>query len=217
MFRVDLHAHTRFFHGFPARPTPFDPLGAGLLARWSRWHDLDAVALTNHDYYTPFDAVGGRPRFVPGIEVSTTAGHLLVVGPDPPRQTDPGQLTPAEVVERAHERGCAVVIPHPFRRSRVADSGVDVDAVELNGKHPEEVDEVLALSKSLDVPVVGGSDAHYPFEAGRAFTRIDAPVLTPAAVVDAIRAGRVEPAVRESGFDRLLQTGYRYVHRFRPQ
>jgi len=118
MFTVDLHAHTRFFHGFQAEPTPYDPIGARLLALWGRRAGLDGIALTNHDYYRPFDSATGGPQFIPGIEVTTTAGHLLVVGPDPPRRTIPGERTP-EVVSQAHRNGCAAIIAHPYRRSRV--------------------------------------------------------------------------------------------------
>lgn len=212
MFTVDLHAHTRFFHAFRGRPTAFDPIGAQLLALWSRRYDLDGVALTNHDYYADFDPIVNRPLLVPGIEITTTAGHVLVVGPDPPSRTDPGSLTPAEVVERAHDRGCVAIIAHPFRRSRVRESGADFDAVEINGKHTDHIGRVQELSETLELPIVGGSDAHFPFESGRAATRIDATELTPETVVTAIRKGKVEPRLRESRVDGLMQTGYRYVH-----
>ena len=119
MFTVDLHAHTRFFHGFQGRPTAFDPIGAQLLALSSHRTHLDGVALTNHDYYTEFDPVVNRTQFIPGVEISTTVGHVVIIGPDPPSRTTPGECTPEEVVSLAHERGCAAIIAHPFRRSRV--------------------------------------------------------------------------------------------------
>lgn len=213
MYAVDLHSHTRFFHAFPGRPTLYDPVGARLSSLWSHWEGLDGVALTNHDYYADLDGVANGPEFLPGIEVTTTAGHVLVVGPDPPMRTAPGELTPQEAVSRAHEGGCAAIIAHPFRRSRVRESGADFDAVEINGKHPRDIDRVRELADSLDLPIVGGSDAHVPFEAGRAFTRVHADRLTPESVVAAIREGAVEPRVRATRADQLLRTGYRYVHR----
>jgi hypothetical protein len=42
-----------------------------------------------------------------------------------------------------------------------------------------------AARREQDLPTVGGSDAHYPPEVGRAFTRVDTNRLTPAAVVEA--------------------------------
>lgn len=214
MFSIDLHTHTRFFHGFQAEPTAFDPLGARLLALWGQRIGLDGIALTNHDYYRPFDIPAGRPNFIPGIEITTTLGHLLIVGPDPPRRMVPGRRTPEEVVSRAHSNGCAAIIPHPFRRSLVRESGANFDAVEINGKHPDNADRVRALSETLGIPIVGGSDAHYPFEVGRAFTRIEAAELTPEAVVKAIREGAVEACIRDTRVDELMRTGYEYVHRY---
>ncbi|WP_372480910.1 CehA/McbA family metallohydrolase (plasmid) [Halomicrobium sp. HM KBTZ05] len=213
MLTVDLHTHTRFFHGCQSEPTAFDPLGARLLALWGRRRGLDGIALTNHDYYSPLGNERRSPQFIPGIEVTTTAGHLLVVGPDPPRKTTPGRSTPSEVVSRAHRNGCVAIIAHPFRRSRVHECEAAFDAVEINGKHPDNADRVRALAGELGVPIVGGSDAHYPFEVGRTVTRIQSGTLTPEAVVTAIRDGAVEVHVRETTADDLVRTGYEYVHR----
>lgn len=214
MFTVDLHAHTRFFHGFQGRPTAFDPIGAQLLALSSQRAHLDGVALTNHDYYTEFDPIVNRTQFIPGVEVSTTVGHVVIIGPNPPSRTTPGEFTPEEVVSLAHERDCAAIIAHPFRRSRVRESEANFDAVEINGKHPEHIDRVRELAETLELPIVGGSDAHFPFEVGSAFTKVDIPHLTADAVVTAIREGRVEPCVREKQADGLMRTAYRYVHRY---
>lgn len=213
MYTVDLHAHTRFFHAFQGRPTLFDPLGAELLALASRHAGLDAVALTNHDYYTEFETVRHRPLFIPGIEISTTMGHVLVVGPNPPARTTPDEYTPEAIVSLAHERGCAVILPHPFRRSRARESGADFDAVEINGKHPDELDRVRELAATLELPIVGGSDAHFPFEVGSTFTEVDAPSLTTEAIVSAIRDGRVRPCIRQNWTDTVMRTAYELIHR----
>ncbi|MFP9193205.1 PHP domain-containing protein [Natrialbaceae archaeon A-CW1-1] len=220
MFAVDLHAHTRFFHGHRALGDRFDPIGVSLLARVASWRDLDGVATTNHDYYTPFDRdeggaiPGSGTTIIPGIEVSTTHGHVLVVGPDPPRETVPLEYTPAEAVEMAHGRGCVAIVAHPFRNSTVATlDEVPFDAIEINGKHPRTQPLVERLARERDLPLVAGSDAHYPFEVGRAYTRIDADELTPESVVSAIRDGRVDVRIARRPVDRLLRRGYRAVHR----
>ena len=212
MFAVDLHAHTRFFHGRRHLGDRFDPVGVRLLARAVDRRGLDGVATTNHDYYTPFER--SDVTVIPGIEVSTTRGHVLVVGPDPPAETVPLEYTPAEVVDLAHERGCAAIVAHPYRDSTVTDvDGVPFDAIEINGKHPRTERPVRDLAAERDLPLVAGSDAHLPIEAGRAYTLIDADRLTPESVVDAIRDGRVEPRVATRPIDRLLRRAYREVHR----
>lgn len=213
MFAVDLHAHTRFFHGFGPRATAFDPVGARLLARFARRRALDGVALTNHDYR--FDRDSPRPVFLPGIEISSTRGHVLVVGPDPPTTTNAGTITARDAVALAHDHDCAAIMAHPFRNGDLPDSEAPFDAIEVNGKHPEYRPRAKALAEERGLPMVGGSDAHYPFEVGRAFTRIDAPNLSPRSVVDAIRDGRVEPAIDSTSTDRLVQHGYDIVHRLK--
>ncbi len=212
MFAVDLHAHTRFFHGRQRLGDRFDPFGLQLLARAVDRRGLDGVATTNHDYYTPFrhDAV----TVIPGIEISTTHGHVLVIGPDPPTRTVPGEPTPEAVVELAHDRGCVAIVAHPFRNSTVTEfETVPFDAIEINGKHPRTSRLVRELADDRDVPLVGGSDAHYPFEAGRAYTLVDAERLTPDSIVAAIRDGRVKPRIDTQPTDRLLRRLYHEIHR----
>ena len=212
MYAVDLHTHTRFFHGRRELGDHFDPVGYRLLAAAARLRSLDGVATTNHDYYTAFpDALGTTA--LPGTEITTTRGHLLVVGPDPPAETDPGELTPEAAVEAAHDRGCAAILAHPYRNSTIRElDKLDLDAIEVNGKHPRTRSWVERLADHRGLPLVGGSDAHYPFEVGRAYTEVDAEELTPAAVVDAIRDGRVAARVDDWLPHRLLRGFYRRIH-----
>lgn len=211
MFALDLHTHSRFFHGWPGTPTPFDPVGARLNAAVARVRDLDGFVLTNHDYCYR-SSVG---MALPGIEVSTTEGHVLVIGPNPPARTEVDELTPHELCDLAHENDCATVLAHPFRHGSALDSGADFDAVEINGKNPEHIEQTKALAERLDLPLVGGSDAHYPVEVGRAYTHVDAEELTPEAVADAIREGRVTAMTRFSRFDSLVDRAYTRIHQVR--
>ena len=210
MLTIDLHAHTRFFHDHARVAELYDPVGFRFLAWVAKRQGLDGFATTNHDYYRPYDRDG--VAVIPGIEVSSSEGHILVVGPDPPSHTEAGELAPAEVVDLAHDRDCAAIVAHPYRNSTVRDSDADFDAIEVNGKHPRTREWAEGLASDLGLPVVGGSDAHYPVELGRAFTRVDAAEATPESVVSAIRDGRVEPAVDDRLRHRLVRAGYRRVH-----
>jgi hypothetical protein len=213
VFSVDLHVHTRFFHGFDRAARYYDPLGGRLVGLAGRVRGLDAVATTNHDYYRPLDAAGLQT--IPGVEVSTTRGHVLVVGPDPPTDVEPDVLTPEETVQIAHERECAAIVAHPFRNSSVRDADADFDAVELNGKTPRTWARVRDVAAALDLPLVGGSDAHYPVEVGRAYTTVDAPELSPAAVADAVRAGDVSAEMDFGPVTNALRFGYGVAHRLK--
>jgi predicted metal-dependent phosphoesterase TrpH len=211
MLSLDLHAHTRFFHGHDRLAHRFDPYGHAALAAFAKRRGLDGVALTNHDYYRPLGSALDGFLSIPGIEISTTEGHVVVLGSDPPTRTKKGELTPEEAVELAHDRDCVAIIAHPFRNSTIRETDVAFDAIECNGKHPRTWPLVRELAEERGIPLVGGSDAHYPFEVGRAYTRIDADP-TPESVVEAIRRGRVEPEVAGGPFARLLRRGYRQVH-----
>ncbi|WP_435333765.1 PHP domain-containing protein [Haloarchaeobius sp. TZWWS8] len=215
MFTLDLHTHTRFFHGQQRLGHAFDPVGVRLLAQVARHRGLDALALTNHDYYTPFS--NHDPVLLPGIEISTTAGHVLVIGEDPPRETVPGELTPVKAVEIAHERDCVAVMAHPFRNGSIRHSNADFDAVEVNGKHPENRGRIERLARERSIPVVGGSDAHFPFEVGRAYTVVDAEERTAQAVVEAIRDGRVRPETEVGPMHRALGRLYTLIHDWKGQ
>lgn len=211
-FTVDLHTHTRFFHGFPAVGRRFDPLGARMLGLAAAARGLDAFVTTNHDYYRDLSPGTTDVAVIPGIEVTTTDGHVLVVGPDPPVRTSLETLTPVETVEMAHERGCAAIITHPFRNSTVRKVEADFDAIEVNGKGSESDEWIHELAERRDLPLVGGSDAHYPIEVARAFTKVRSEDLTPRSLVDAIRDGRVEPRIDASPSQEILRAAYRLVH-----
>lgn len=215
MVKVDLHTHTRFFHAFGGRPTGFDPVGARLLVAFAQWRELDAIAVTNHDYYSRFDIDTGDLTVIPGIEVSTTAGHVLLIGPDPPSRTNRGELTPGETIDIARDRGCASIAAHPFRNSGVRDFDLPFDAYEVNGKRSVEIARLQQLAETMDKPLVGGSDAHYPFEVGRAYTWLETDELTPEAVVRAVRNGRTDYRLNESFPLRLLRRLYGRIHRLK--
>lgn len=214
MVTVDLHTHTRFFHAFSG-PTSFDPVGARLLVAFAQWRGLDAVAVTNHDYYNRLDIDTGELTLIPGIEVSTTAGHILMVGPDPPTRTTPGELTPEETIDIARDRGCAVIVAHPFRDSVIRDLDLPFDAYEVNGKRSVPINRIQRLAESKGTSIVGGSDAHYPFEVGRAYTWADTEEHTPTAVVNAIREGRTDYRLNESLPLYLIRQIYEQIHQYK--
>jgi len=215
MADIDLHTHSRFFHAFPGRPTWYDKFGAQLLVATARARGLDGIAITNHDYYTDFDLPTGDLTVLPGIEISTTAGHLLLVGPDPPTSTKPNGISPEEAVALARERGCAVVMAHPYRNSHIKDLDVPVDAVEVNGKRSGPTTVLEELAAQRDLPLVGGSDAHFPNEVGRAFATVDVESVTPENVAQAIRDGRTEFRVMDRFPDQYIRRLYGIVHRLK--
>ncbi|WP_435363664.1 CehA/McbA family metallohydrolase [Haloarchaeobius sp. DYHT-AS-18] len=166
---------------------------------------LDGVVITDHDRIEAsrhaaeiaheFGLVG-----VPGVEVSTADGHLLAIGVDerPPR----GEPL-AETVEIVREHGGAAVVPHPFQRTRhgVRKSRLtDCDAIEVYNSMVftgYQNRRARKFADKLGYGQVGGSDAHYLMNVGRAYTvfELEEPVdraaeVTSDQIVDALRSGQ---------------------------
>ena len=160
---------------------------------------LDAIAITDHD------SVDGVKRalactttvlVIPGIEVSTKQGHLLVLG-----VTDliPAGLDVIVTVEIARRMGALAILPHPYHMwrhgvARRKKAGMDiVDAVEVfNSRYivGSANTKAARIAKRLGKPCVGGSDAHNARFVGFGRTYVDAEKNV-SAILDAIRAGKV--------------------------
>jgi predicted metal-dependent phosphoesterase TrpH len=167
---------------------------------------LDGIVVTDHDEIgeslraaelaPEYDLVG-----IPGVEVSTAAGHLLAIGVE----ARPDEREPLdETVEEVRERGGAAVVPHPFQRTR---HGVrkrklrDCDAIEIfnswlfTGYRNRRAKR---FAQRHDYPGVAASDAHSAGYLGRAYTELMIPgvdsktELDGEHVVEAIRDGSAE-------------------------
>lgn len=200
-FGIDFHVHTS------VSPDGLDdPVRVVEAAKRA---GLRGIAVTDHDRRGAFDALveagladrggGAVDGFlvIPGVEVSTIEGHVLVIGTS---WDAPAGMTCEEVVRIAHDRGAVVVAAHPFDRTR---SGVgrstldrvDFDAVEVfNSKSIDRRsnDDARGYAERHGMVGIGGSDAHMAGVVGRAHTVVEAEELSVACVVSAVRAGRVE-------------------------
>ncbi|MFC4449212.1 PHP domain-containing protein [Halorussus aquaticus] len=141
---------------------------------------LDGIVVTDHDTIREsLRAAELAPEYglvgVPGVEVSTAAGHLLAIGveerPEPHRPLD-------ETVAEIRDSGGVAVVPHPFQRTR---HGVrkgritDCDAIEVynswifTGYRNRRARQFAARN---DYPGVAASDAHSAKYLGRAYTEL---------------------------------------------
>jgi predicted metal-dependent phosphoesterase TrpH len=65
---------------------------------------------------------------LPGIEVSTNRGHLIVLGV---RENIPSGLDPKDTIRIAKKIGGVVIAAHPFKIRSIGNvDGLDVDAIE---------------------------------------------------------------------------------------
>jgi predicted metal-dependent phosphoesterase TrpH len=193
---VELHAHSSL--SYDGR----DPVEA--LLEKAAAVDLDALAITDHDEIeASLEAEKRAPEHgligIPGMEVTSEAGHVLALGV---RELIPADLSFDETIDRIHDAGGITVVPHPFQKSR---SGVAsnlspaslarADAIEvynsrlLTGRGNRRA---RAFAEKHDLPVTAGSDAHIAEMVGRAVTTIDASEPTVEGMTTAIREGRTE-------------------------
>lgn len=194
MLSVELHVHSAL--SYDGR----DPV-EDLVAQAAEV-GLDALAVTDHDEIDASletlelcaqrDMVG-----IPGMEVSTAAGHVLALGV---RELVPAGLPFEETVDRIHEQGGIAVVPHPFQESR---SGVlaHIEAEQLTAADAIEIYNSRLLTGRANrqaerfghrngMPTVAGSDAHISEMVGQAVTHVDVDERNVESILDAIREGR---------------------------
>ncbi|WP_335999310.1 PHP domain-containing protein [Halorientalis halophila] len=194
MLAAELHCHSSASHDGR------DPVE--LLLGQAEAVGLDALAVTDHDEIeASLDAVEKAEEYglvgIPGMEVSTAAGHVLALGV---REAIPPGLSFGETLDRIRSLGGIAVVPHPFQESR---SGVlanisqetltAADAIEvynsrlLTGRANRQAER---YARRNGLPMTAGSDAHISEMVGQAVTRIDAADRSVEAILDAVREGR---------------------------
>jgi len=160
---------------------------------------LDGIAICDHNTITGSYHARKRVKelglpllVLPGVEVSTTQGHLIILGS---RENIPPDLTPQDAIRIARQNGGIVIAAHPFKvRSLGNVEGLDVDAIEtfnsrcIFGENKKAENMAFRLGKAQ----VGGSDSHMLATIGLGFTEIDAEA-DEASVLNAICEGKTRP------------------------
>ena len=211
-FPIDLHIHTTAGSADSnLRPAVLRDravvLGLGgvhITEHFRVWSQLEAEEL----------AAGTGLVVLRGMEWNTDLGHILVLGVAAYR---PEIRSAAELHRYVLDQGGLMIAAHPFRHAfdpvsyawkahKQAEVTVEaacrnpvfelVDAVEvLNGACTDKENEFTAqVAAALGLPGVGGSDAHYAEDLGRAVTLVNEPVRNERELIAAIRAGGVRAA-----------------------
>jgi len=174
MYQVDLHSHTRY--SADARTEPRE------LVERAREVGLDRIAVTDHG------TIEGA------LVARDAAPELVIVGEEIRchcrteliglflRERVPQRLSLEETVERIRDQGGLVYAPHPYayarqalRRAQRALTVADVvEAVNARAFLPLWNRAATRAAERRGIPAGAGSDAHFPFEIGRAYARMPA-------------------------------------------
>lgn len=173
--KLDLHVHTTHSDGISTVKE---------ILKACRKAGLDGVAVTDHDTVSgALEALRIKPRgliVIPGVEVSTSRGHVVALGVKDPIRS--GMSVP-ETVEAIHDLGGFAVVAHPYDVLRggmgpKAAEGSGADAVEVMNamSRPFSICSWLAgrLARRLGLPGVAGSDAHSADAVGYGYTVLEA-------------------------------------------
>ena len=206
---IDLHNHT-----YPKSDDSF--LSADELVDAAKSAGLDGICITEHDDFWSSDDTAELTKrhgilVLPGSEINTDAGHVLVFGLQRYRF---GMHKPTFLRAEADSLSAVLIAAHPYRRRYLEDPASDpeirkgmldrviadpqlqlFDAIEsFNGRgSPNENLFARDLNHTLRMPGVGGSDAHRIYQIGTAATRFERRITSIEDLITEIRAGRTTP------------------------
>ncbi len=168
--KIDMHTHTEFSRDSSMK---VDELIERAKARC-----LDGIAVTDHNTMDAVDKIKKlRPdiNIIPGMEITTDRGEILgLFLTDEITNTDP-----KKVVEEIRAQGGIAVVPHPFDPFRSFDGWkkIDVDGIEVfNSRNLTSGMNKKAMEHAEKNQMIktAGSDAHSPWEVGKAYVEADA-------------------------------------------
>ncbi len=191
-FRVDLHVHSRY--------SPDSRLELRAVGDQVSLLGLQGFALTDHntiDGHRELREIAREfPRLllVPGVEVSTEEGHLLIYGVS---ELPPVRRPLAETIDWARAHGAIAALAHPLRLAhgvgRRLTETVKVPVIETANGHNSELDNAKAavIAAHRGIPGIGGSDGHDVPELGRSYTELPTQTANVDDFMEELRTGRV--------------------------
>jgi len=175
--KYDLHNHTHYSSCSNLKPE--------ILLKLVKKKGMDGIAVTDHNTIKGALKVKKLNKdkdfeVIVGEEVDTNYGDVLTYY----LQKEIKSHDFFSVVDEVKKQNGLIIIPHPFRLSinpkhkfkyplkKLRDK---IDAIEcFNARMlPGNNEKAQRLAKKLDIPGTGGSDAHFWFEIGRAYTIFD--------------------------------------------
>ena len=209
---------------FSALTPPKDDsfMGADELIEAAKSNGLDGVCLTEHDAFWSQDAIDVLSRkhdflVLPGCEINTDAGHLLVFGL---KEYVFGFHKPTFLHAALKEKGALAIAAHPYRRRFLKEPGRQpearaemlqragsdsifnvchaIEAVNGRGTADENCFS-QDLGEQLGMKMTGGSDAHKLEQMGTAATYFKRSITGLDDLIQELREGRFEAVDLRNG------------------
>lgn len=205
---IDLHNHT-------SRYSEDSLLTPEELVEEAKKSGLDGIAVTEHDFFWEYDeliSLGNRMDFlvIPGVEINTDEGHLLVFGLD---HYTFGMHKTGFLKNLVDQRGGAMLAAHPYRRrfrpeyenaeeyERMLVKACNnsmlsvVEGAEVNNGRGSEQENAFAaeVCRRLKLKGVATSDSHRTRDVAKNATRFDRKISGLDDLIRELKAGRFHP------------------------
>ena len=190
--KADLHAHTHFSRDAVTSIETF--------ARRYEEAGIDCVAVSDHNNVDGALAVRGIASFrvIIAEEIKSTEGEIIGLFL---QETVRKGLSPEDTVRAIREQNGLVLIPHPYDRLRgsaLREEALlrimpDVDVIEVfNARTVLKADDEKGrrLAEEHGKPMSAATDAHTPYEIGRAYTELPE-FDSPASFLQSIGKGKL--------------------------
>ncbi|MHA1311000.1 MAG: PHP domain-containing protein [Candidatus Helarchaeota archaeon] len=175
---IDPHIHTKF--------SPCSQIGLKDLFNTSINIGLNAIIITDHNILS-FQILEKLPNeykedllVLIGEEITSVDGDILAYGI---KNVVPQGLTAEKTIELIHAQNGIAIAAHPYRLFHKGYSPfglgdkifeLNLDAIEgINGGNSIESNrKAVKAAKTLNLPAIGGSDAHFSNDIGKVIMKI---------------------------------------------
>jgi predicted metal-dependent phosphoesterase TrpH len=171
---ADFHIHTVYSSDSVIQPkTLVDMLLAHSFIKVAAVTDHDSVrgCKATMDLASAYSDI----LIIPGVEVSTPNGDMLVLGTE---EMPPKPWNPQDVADYAKSIGAVSIVAHPYREYGMGDfaKNLKVDAIEVlnGGSNSAANKQAKELAKMVGLPGTAGSDAHQTSELFSVNTQVQA-------------------------------------------
>jgi predicted metal-dependent phosphoesterase TrpH len=128
---------------------------------------------------------------IPGVEISAEEGEIIILGIT---ELPPKPWNAENIIDFTEANNGLAIAPHPYRGFGIGDMArqLHLNAIEtLNGITESNVNkQAEALARTMGLPGVAGSDAHYDKDLWNVCTEVQACLETDD-ILKAIKKGRV--------------------------